>query len=195
MHQFINIVFAYIVGLPTFQTAEAEYKLTAFLTENGLKPIYETLFYQLIATLHDSIKHHHSADYIEKQLQGFELTAEHSAVIKKSYGHNVQVITQLFNENIFKISRLLDIEWRFGVTTSNSQLAQVGTCWLQLKIKRTKESGAENAQKSENGEKDGNDNVKMNTVQYDIVEMSLQQFYAFLTMLQQAAGQIAQWEQ
>eukprot|EP00461_Guttulinopsis_vulgaris_P008404 UN08456 len=35
----------------------------------------------------------------------------------------------------FKVSRLLDIEWRFGVTTSNSQLAQVGTCWLQLKIK------------------------------------------------------------
>lgn len=190
MHQFINIVFAYIVGLPTFQTAEAEYKLAAFIADNGLKPAYETMFYQLITTLHESIKHQHSPEYVEKALQGYSLLAEHSAVIKKSYGHNVQVITQLFNENIFKISRLLDIEWRFGVTTSNSQLSQVGTCWLQLKIKRTKEGGAV-VKAGEEEDKEGTAVVAAG-VEFDIIEMSLQQFYAFLTMLQQAAGQIAQ---
>lgn len=61
-------------------------------------------------------------------------------------------------------NRVVDVDWKFGVTAASSEKSQVGKTFLQLKI--TVDTG--------NGLK----NIHM--------EMSLSQFYAFLHELEKA---------
>ena len=159
-----------MIGVPTNSTQEAHEKFSTFMTNEGLKKGYETLFFNLLQHLMTAIKHNRNADFISTTTKANSLQEEYASLLKSSFQRHLSVITTLFDENIFKLTKLLDLEWRFGVTTANSSLNTVGTCFLQLKLSTL-----------QNGEKKD-----------VIVEMSLSQFYSFLTKLQQAATDIQQ---
>uniref|UniRef100_H2YTU1 COMM domain-containing protein n=1 Tax=Ciona savignyi TaxID=51511 RepID=H2YTU1_CIOSA len=60
--------------------------------------------------------------------------------------------------------RLVDMEWKFGVTASSSELHRVGTCYVQLKMLVARGS----------------------TVESILMELTLPQFYNFLHEMEKA---------
>ena len=62
------------------------------------------------------------------------------------------------------MDRLVDMEWRFGVTASTSELKSVGATFLQLKLMLEKRDGS------------GTEAVHM--------ELTLPQFYEFLAKME-----------
>nr|XP_002128721.1 COMM domain-containing protein 7-like [Ciona intestinalis]XP_002128739.1 COMM domain-containing protein 7-like [Ciona intestinalis] len=60
--------------------------------------------------------------------------------------------------------RLVDMEWKFGVTASSSELHRVGACYVQLKMIVTKGTKTENV----------------------LMELTLPQFYNFLHEMEKA---------
>jgi hypothetical protein len=168
--QFCSILFEYMINVPTNTTDEPKEKFSTLMSNEGLKKGYETLFYNLLQHLLGAVKHNRNSDFVLSSTKSQSLQEDYATQLKASFQRHLSVITTLFDENIFKLTRLLDLEWRFGVTTANSSLNAVGTCFLQLKLKTVQDGE----------EKDV------------IVEMTLSQFYAFLTQLQQAAADIQQ---
>lgn len=67
-----------------------------------------------------------------------------------------------------KVSNLVDMEWRFGVSAGTSDLAETGTCFLQLKLVLEKAGKRDNI----------------------LMEITLEQFYSFLSALQKAAATV-----
>jgi hypothetical protein len=68
-------------------------------------------------------------------------------------------------EKSFMINPLVDMQWKFGITASNSELNKVGTTYLQLKLVFDK----------------GN-----NTTEDVYMELTLPMFYQFLHEMQKA---------
>jgi hypothetical protein len=167
---FITILFEYLIGVPTNATQEPYEKFSLFLSTENLKKGFEGLFFNLIEFFMVSIKHRRSSEYIYTSTKNNSLQEDYVMQLKNAYGRHLTVITTLFDENVFKLTKLIDLEWKFGITTANSSLNTVGTCFLQLKLSTI-----------QNGEK-----------RDVVVEMTLSQFYDFLTKLQQAATEIQQ---
>lgn len=65
----------------------------------------------------------------------------------------------------FMINKLVDMEWKFGVTAASSEIKKLGNSFLQLKLVVSK----------------GND-----TTEDIFMEMSLPQFYTFLHEMERA---------
>lgn len=165
MTQYAQLLIGFIIDTTTQNTAESQEKLASFISTNGLKRSYETAFYLIVNILIDHIKQNNSFDIVQSSLQNTQLQPSHASIVLQFYQRNSETIHGLLSENVFKLSKLLGIEWRFGVTTSSSSLSQIGTCFLQLKLSALK-------------------NGKPST---SIVEMTLPQFYSFLAALQKAA--------
>jgi hypothetical protein len=69
----------------------------------------------------------------------------------------------------FLVQRLLDMEWRFGVTMSNNEVRRVGTTFLQLKLVLDKGHGQ---------------------TQDVYLELTLPQFYQFLREMERAKSHL-----
>ena len=67
------------------------------------------------------------------------------------------------------INQLVDMEWKFGVTASSSEMNKVGNSFLQLKLVVSKDS-------------DSTEDIFM--------EMSLSQFYTFLHEMEKAKANL-----
>mmetsp|Transcript_36639 Transcript_36639/g.82573 ORF Transcript_36639/g.82573 Transcript_36639/m.82573 type:complete len:202 (-) Transcript_36639:92-697(-) len=63
------------------------------------------------------------------------------------------------------VNKLVDMDWRFGVTSSSSELKQVGRTFLQLRLQLDKGNGA---------------------IETTNMELSLPQFYEFLQEMEKA---------
>ena len=92
----------------------------------------------------------------------------------------LQVITEVWNIQYsdmilglmgksIKANQLIDMKWKFGVTSSSSAIQQVGATFLQIKFV---------IEKGKNGTEDVH------------VELSLPQFYSFLTQMEKAKNYI-----
>ncbi len=62
------------------------------------------------------------------------LTAEKSAVAAQLWrGHFVALSRSMVDQSLL-VNRVVDMDWRFGVTAASSELAQAGSTFLQLKL-------------------------------------------------------------
>lgn len=168
MTQYSQIAIEFILGTATHNTTESKTKLATFIADNNLKRSYETAFYNLVNIIIGHVQHNNPTDLLDTSLQATSLQEEYIKIVLQFYQRNSNTIQGVLSENVFKLSTLLNIEWRFGVTTSSSSLSQIGTCFLQLKLATMK-----------NGIPDTT-----------IVEMTLPQFYSFLAVLQKSAAEV-----
>ena len=94
------------------------------------------------------------------------LSEVHSKAISDLWLSSFVSLSNSAIASTLRVDELIDIEWKFGVTASSSELSKVGNCFIQLNLKLDK----------------GN-NVRENV----IMELTLQQFYQFLQQMQTAS--------
>ncbi|EFC42786.1 hypothetical protein NAEGRDRAFT_69245 [Naegleria gruberi] len=102
-------------------------------------------------------------EFIEQDAKNLGLDDEKSAVICQLMKKYFVALSRGIFSQTLSIHPLLDMDWKFGVTASSSELDEVGSTFLQLKL--TIDDG---------GKRDV------------FVEMSLQQFYDFLHEMEKA---------
>eukprot|EP01133_Synstelium_polycarpum_P007889 gene7889-9260_t len=100
-----------------------------------------------------------------KDLVNFRLSEEQATLFAQQYKTNLIGLSRSFVGNTLTINQVLDMQWRFGVTTASSESKKGGNTFLQLKLVLDKGG-------------DSKEDVHM--------ELTLPQFYQFLREMEQA---------
>jgi hypothetical protein len=161
---FLKIAFAFIA-----LKEDSQDMLDKFCQDHKVSPkstgaLMQSMLYFLSECLKLSLK----PEDVKKDLIALGLSDTHTALAVKIYQQEFANLSGALIDNTFKVNRLMNIEWKFGVTAATSELAEVGTCFLQLKLALDKNGTVENV----------------------VFELSLPQFYAFVSSMQQAAAEI-----
>lgn len=127
-----------------------------------LDPLINSFTYFFAEAVKRSMKHTEVLDDLVSL--AFEYPAAQS--IANVYREHFATLSFAALDATLKVSNLVDMEWKFGVTAGTSDLTETGTCFLQLKLVL---------------EKGG----KRNNV---LMEITLEQFYSFLSSLQKASA-------
>eukprot|EP01120_Amphizonella_sp_Union-15-10_P011787 TRINITY_DN5099_c0_g1_i1.p1 TRINITY_DN5099_c0_g1~~TRINITY_DN5099_c0_g1_i1.p1 ORF type:complete len:201 (+),score=38.18 TRINITY_DN5099_c0_g1_i1:94-696(+) len=123
----------------------------------------------LLIFFRESLKANSSPVQVRGDLLAFGLDDEKSDLIAKKWKSNFLSISSSVVGNTLMVNQLVDLEWRFGVTTSNKDVYKVGTTFLQLKLVLDK-----------------GDNKTFT----EPLELSLPQFYQFLSEMEKAKASL-----
>ena len=101
---------------------------------------------------------------------GFDVDEEKSNIIKSLWQKHAESLKESAEESnkSLMISQLVDMEWKFGVTSSTSSINMFGGAFLQLKLVYN----------------------KGNKLESKFLEMDLPQFYSFLHEMNKAKSQM-----
>jgi len=102
--------------------------------------------------------------YLKEDLVKFGITDEKADLMASRWKQSFAALSRAMISQTLMVSQIVDIEWRFGVTASNTELQQVGSTFLQLKLVLDKGTNTESV----------------------FMELTLPQFYQFLHEMETA---------
>jgi len=123
----------------------------------------------LLIFFREALKANLSPAALIDDLRQFGLEEEKANLIANKWKTNFVAISSSVVGNTLMVNQLLDMEWRFGVTTSNKDVHRVGTTFLQFKLVLDK-----------GGNKTSN----------EYLELTLPQFYQFLSEMERAKASL-----
>jgi COMM domain containing 7 len=112
--------------------------------------------------LQNSIKNNTKIQQFYEELESLNFTEDKANFLTAVYKKYFAVLSRNLISQTLTINYLKDMDWRFGVTASNSEINEVGTTFLQIKLNFG----------------DGKDNKYL--------ELTLSQFYDFLHQMEKA---------
>jgi len=141
--------------------------LEIFAKENGvgLKALKNTMG-GFLFFLTECVKKNMSSAHVKEDLINLGLKSSHSIIVSSIWQERYSSLSLSMIQKTLTVNELVDMEWKFGVTASSSELNQVGTCFLQIKLVIDR----------------GN-----NKLENVLMELSLPQFYQFLQQMQTAS--------
>lgn len=108
---------------------------------------------------------HLSKALVHDDLLLFGLAEEQAAEVAKLWHAHLQSLSSSIADHALKVNKLVDMDWRFGVSSASSELQQVGRTFLQLRLQLDKGGGQ---------------------TQTSCMELTLPQFYEFLQEMEKA---------
>ncbi|GAM17594.1 hypothetical protein SAMD00019534_007690, partial [Acytostelium subglobosum LB1] len=167
LSELIDIIFTFLL----YQKAEglmnsvSSFSQQHSISENALKNIIRGS----IIFLKGAVKYHLTPNHVKEDLINFRLSEEQAESIALKYKTNFIDLSRSFVGNTFNINQVLDMQWRFGVTTASSESKKGGNTFLQLKLVLDKGG-------------DTKEDVHM--------ELTLPQFYQFLREMEKAKASL-----
>lgn len=148
--------------------AGLEEGLSGVCEAHGTKPIAARRYaHGLIAVVRGVLKNNLSDAELRGDLEELGLSKERAAAVAQVVAESRPQLVAAAVEQMLSVNQLLDIDWRFGVTASSSEMDRVGSTFLQMKIARQDRPVAN-------------------------VELSLEQFYHFLGEMEKAEATLKQ---
>ncbi|XP_036053905.1 COMM domain-containing protein 7-like [Onychomys torridus] len=134
-------------------------QLSEFATTNqmSLGPL-KSVMKSLLLVLNGALKKGFTAEQVRTDLLTLGLSEEKATYFSEKWKQNAPTLAQWAIGQTLMINQLIDMEWRFGVTSGSSELEKVGSIFLQLKLVVKKGKQTENV----------------------YIELTLPQFYSFL---------------
>ncbi|GFR85530.1 COMM domain-containing protein 7-like [Elysia marginata] len=144
-------------------------QLEEFADSNGvgagaLKNVFKSLVYLPNAALKKSL----TATQLQEDFQNLGLTTEKAASASQQFESNLILLSRGALGQTLMVNQLVDIEWKFGVTASSSELNKVGNTFLQMKLVINTGSGTKDV----------------------FLELTLPQFYSFLHEMERAKNSL-----
>ncbi|XP_076811722.1 COMM domain-containing protein 7-like isoform X1 [Clavelina lepadiformis] len=133
------------------------YCLTESLPVSSVKDLFKTL----LIVARGATKNKLTGGQLYSDLQRLGLDAGRANLFCQTWKDQSEVSDQFSK---LDLKRLVDLEWKFGVTAASSELHRVGNCYIQLKMVVTKDSKRESV----------------------LMELSLPQFYTFMHEMETA---------
>ncbi len=135
---------------------------------HNVKPVAGRRYaHGLIAVVRGVLKHNLSEAEMRSDLEELGVGKERSAALAAVVAESRPQLVAAAVDQMLTVNKLLDIDWRFGVTASSSEMDRVGSTFLQMKIAREDKPVAN-------------------------VELSLEQFYHFVAEMEKAEATLKQ---
>ncbi|KAM9632512.1 LOW QUALITY PROTEIN: COMM domain-containing protein 7-like [Trichechus inunguis] len=134
-------------------------QLSEFATTNqiSLGPLSSTVK-SLLLVPNGALKKSLTAEQVRADFITLGLSEYKATYFSEKWKQNSQTLAQWAIGQTLMINQLIDMEWKFGVTSGSSELDEVGSIFLQLKLVVKKGNQTENL----------------------YIELTLPQFYSFL---------------
>lgn len=154
----VVVVFTFLTKPGEFDIAEA---LEGFSAEHGIKSQakLKVLFGSVLCFFQSCVRTNASHTTVATELKRVGLDQAKAVSLAKAWRKANAGMTKAAITKTLMVNELVDMEWKFGVTASSDDAAQVGGTFLQLKLVLNKGDGELS-------------NVYM--------ELTLPQFYEFL---------------
>ena len=89
-----------------------------------------------------ALRHNLTPAHVASDLAAVGLKAGAAAIVSQQWAASVSGLAAAVATQALSVDRLVDMEWRFGVTASTSELKSVGATFLQLKLMLQKRDGS-----------------------------------------------------
>lgn len=134
-------------------------QLSEFATTNqiSLGPL-RSIMKSLLLVSNGALKKSLTAEQVRADFITLGLSEEKATYFSEKWKQNVPTLARWAIGQTLMINQLIDMEWKFGVTSGSSELEKVGSIFLQLKLVLKKGNQTENL----------------------YIELTLPQFYSFL---------------
>jgi len=153
------------------QQEDSRSRMEAFAAAQGVNlRALENTVQGILYFFSEALKRSLKQDDVKSDLEKLGLESARAELLAQSYQREFATLSSTLVSSTFKVNQLVDMEWKFGVTAGTSELSEVGTCFLQVKLVLNRNGKKENV----------------------LFEMSLPQFYSFLANMQKAALAIDQ---
>eukprot|EP01132_Coremiostelium_polycephalum_P010083 gene10083-12368_t len=165
--QLLDIIFSFLLIQKSQDLISdlSDYSSKHGVNENSLKNIVRGV----IIFLKGAVKYNLTPAYVKEDLINFRLSEEQAESVSQKYKSHYIGLSRSFVGNTLHINQVLDMQWRFGVTTASSESTKSGSTFLQLKLVLDK----------------GNDSKE------DVhMELTLEQFYQFLKEMEKAKASL-----
>ncbi|XP_057685731.1 COMM domain-containing protein 7 isoform X1 [Corythoichthys intestinalis] len=140
-------------------------RLSDFAAENRMSagPL-KNLIKSVILVPQGAIKKNLTAVQLKEDLQTLGLHEDKAAHFSEQWEEHRATLCRLAARQMLTVNRLVDMEWKFGVTVGTSEIHKMSNIFLQLKLVVQKGNSTENL----------------------YMELSLPQFYNFLHEMERA---------
>lgn len=162
-----RLLLSYLTSSPSRDDLTTDFLSSNPSWKSRLKPLLTSMLHFFTLTMRS--KAGPQQQHIETDLRKMGLNQEYATQLSTSFIQSISELSQVALEKTLHVNQLHDIQWKFGVSASSSELNQMGSCFLQLQM--TVEKG---------------ENRKENV----LMELSLPQFYSFLQQMQLANRQM-----
>lgn len=172
LEEFTGLVVNYFVD-PT----NAENLFTAlgsFAEKHGIKSMkaLKGILKSLLLFFKGCLRNSLTPQQLNEDLVAIGLEDSVAKSISEIWRKNYVSLSRSAMGQILMVNKLVDVEWKFGVTASTDEMDQVGDTFLQLKLVVDKSAGGGGSR----------DKVAL--------ELSLSQFYKFLASMQEAKSHL-----
>eukprot|EP00286_Rhodomonas_abbreviata_P005649 CAMPEP_0181317416 /NCGR_PEP_ID=MMETSP1101-20121128/16455_1 /TAXON_ID=46948 /ORGANISM="Rhodomonas abbreviata, Strain Caron Lab Isolate" /LENGTH=201 /DNA_ID=CAMNT_0023424805 /DNA_START=9 /DNA_END=614 /DNA_ORIENTATION=- len=127
--------------------------------------VLKTTMRALLLFFKGAARKHLTHVLVKEDLQRFNLEEEKAAAVATLWHSHLLVLSRNIADQTLSVNKLLDMDWRFGVSSSSSELQQVGRTFLELRLQVEKGEGQSESK---------------------VMELSLSQFYALLQEMEKA---------
>eukprot|EP00457_Paulinella_chromatophora_P016922 gb/GEZN01017840.1/.p1 GENE.gb/GEZN01017840.1/~~gb/GEZN01017840.1/.p1 ORF type:complete len:197 (+),score=42.63 gb/GEZN01017840.1/:179-769(+) len=160
---FVDVTLSFLAQNPS-----AEQDLNNFAIEHKVKEkALRNMAKGVLDFFHACLRKNLAASAVKDDLVALGLDEGRAAQLSTQWQKQFSGMASAQIDKTFKVSELLDMEWKFGVTAACSEMNQVGQCFLQLKLVLNKGGKKQNV----------------------LMELSLPQFYRFLAQMESAKRQ------
>ncbi|KAK7102067.1 COMM domain-containing protein 7-like [Littorina saxatilis] len=144
-------------------------QLEEFAQQNGVGvgPL-KNVIKSLIALPNYALKKSLTPGQLSEDLGNLGLSDDKAAYFTEQFQANQAALSKGALDLTLMVNQLVDMEWKFGVTASSSELDRVGNTFLQLKLVINTGNGTKNV----------------------YMELSLPQFYSFLHEMEKAKASL-----
>nr|CAB3232830.1 COMM domain-containing protein 7-like [Phallusia mammillata] len=160
--QLVDYVFVFLGD--TDLKEELNNLLNTYSNDHGIAvENVKEMFKMLLILSQEASQSKLTSGQLYSDLQLLQINAKRGSQFCQAWKKNLETRAEI-NPAELLAKRLVDMEWKFGVTASSSELRRVGTCFIQLTLVVAKGTSTENV----------------------LLEMSLSQFYDFMHEMERA---------
>ncbi|XP_011907898.1 PREDICTED: COMM domain-containing protein 7 isoform X3 [Cercocebus atys] len=136
---------AQVFTVPSLQVERFLAQLSEFATTNRISlGSLRSIVKSLLLVPNGALKKSLTAKQVQADFITLGLSEEKATYFSEKWKQNAPTLAQWAIGQTLMINQLIDMEWKFGVTSGSSELEKVGSIFLQLKLVVKKGNQTEN---------------------------------------------------
>ena len=175
LKEFVTIVLGFFLDSSSAGSSSLLSSVSTFAQKHGVKgtKALKTMLRSLLVFFKGSLRHTLTPVQVKADFVALGVSDASAQTISDAWKSNFVSLSRSAMGKIFMVNELIDVEWKFGVTGSTDEIEQVGETFLQLKLVVDKPSPDGSAER-----------------QHIALELTLDQFYRFLSSMQEAKSHL-----
>ncbi|XP_073861135.1 COMM domain-containing protein 7 isoform X11 [Macaca fascicularis] len=134
-----------VFTVPSLQVERFLAQLSEFATTNRISlSSLRSIVKSLLLVPNGALKKSLTAKQVQADFITLGLSEEKATYFSEKWKQNAPTLAQWAIGQTLMINQLIDMEWKFGVTSGSSELEKVGSIFLQLKLVVKKGNQTEN---------------------------------------------------